>query len=306
LRRPVEDHELLIPRGCGTTPPPSKSQRKKAARQKRDRVPDEPEIPEETQVPDEESQVPDGPEKKEDDPTEKDARHQLRDLRRRMRIEASCDSSSEPSSRRVEVATVANPADTVSRVQDPSDETQVDSDAVGYEEFMGTLTHRTHVARSSNNMDVGSLSKGKGKGKGSGKSEGKGGKNVKGKKGFSVKGAKGSSTTTSSDECQNLCGFSMCGFGTESNVVGGWLRFTYDTGAAVTAFPLDSPGKHTDPNPNATYRTASGEIIEDAGGLIVQGESEHGEAIRLKGRKADVHKVLVSSAQVRRAKPYLA
>eukprot|EP00972_Heterocapsa_arctica_P110363 16248583-Heterocapsa_arctica.AAC.1 len=34
LRRPVEDHELLIPLGSGTTPPPSKSQRKKAARQR--------------------------------------------------------------------------------------------------------------------------------------------------------------------------------------------------------------------------------------------------------------------------------
>eukprot|EP00972_Heterocapsa_arctica_P049670 7309229-Heterocapsa_arctica.AAC.1 len=90
-----------------------------------------------------------------------------------MRIEASCDRSIEPSPLLVEVATEANPADMVSRVRDPSDETQVDSDIVGYEEFMGTLTHRTRVARSSNDMDVGSLSEGKGKGKGSGKSEGK-------------------------------------------------------------------------------------------------------------------------------------
>eukprot|EP00972_Heterocapsa_arctica_P090279 13317683-Heterocapsa_arctica.AAC.1 len=47
----------------------------------------------------------------------------------------------------------------------------------------------------------------------------------------------------------------------ENNTIGGWMRFTYDEGAART--PLDSPGKHTDVNPNATYRT---EIIEDAGG----------------------------------------
>eukprot|EP00972_Heterocapsa_arctica_P080147 11813674-Heterocapsa_arctica.AAC.1 len=61
------------------------------------------------------------------------------------------------------------------------------------------------------------------------------------------------------------------------------MRFTHDEGAART--PLDSAGKHTDVNPNATYRT---EIIEDAGGppgrstvqsvvsLVVCGESEHG------------------------------
>eukprot|EP00972_Heterocapsa_arctica_P101119 14904479-Heterocapsa_arctica.AAC.1 len=39
----------------------------------------------------------------------------------------------------------------------------------------------------------------------------------------------------------------------ENNAIGGWMRFTYDEGAAWT--PLDSPGKHTDVNPIATYRT---------------------------------------------------
>eukprot|EP00972_Heterocapsa_arctica_P096765 14276936-Heterocapsa_arctica.AAC.1 len=71
-------------------------------------------------------------------------------------------------------------------------------------------------------------------------------------------------------------------------------------GAAGTAFPLDSPGKHTDPNPNATYRTASGEIIEDAGCPIVQGESKHEEAyvepdVRLKESKVDGREALASS-----------
>ncbi len=52
------------------------------------------------------------------------------------------------------------------------------------------------------------------------------------------------------------------------------MRFTYDTGAAVTAFPLDARmGEETEAN-EATYKTASGEIIKDQGGLKVQGATE--------------------------------
>eukprot|EP00972_Heterocapsa_arctica_P097295 14354698-Heterocapsa_arctica.AAC.1 len=42
------------------------------------------------------------------------------------------------------------------------------------------------------------------------------------------------------------------------------MRFTYDEGAVRT--PLDSPGKHTDVNLNATYQT---EIIESENGAVV-------------------------------------
>ena len=78
----------------------------------------------------------------------------------------------------------------------------------------------------------------------------------------------------------------------------GWLRFTYDTGAAVTAFPSDFGLGTRTPASDATYKTASGEIIEDAGGLKLEGRAEGGRAIRLTGRLADVHKVLVAASAV--------
>lgn len=78
----------------------------------------------------------------------------------------------------------------------------------------------------------------------------------------------------------------------------GWLRWTYDTGAAITAFPLDaSMGIETPPN-GASYKTASGELIPDHGGLSVRGSSESGYNVILNGRKADVHKTLVSAGMV--------
>ena len=78
----------------------------------------------------------------------------------------------------------------------------------------------------------------------------------------------------------------------------GWLRWTYDTGAAITAFPVDARiGIETEPNA-ASYKTASGELIPDQGGLRVQGLSESGRDVTLEGRKADVHKTLVSAGLV--------
>ena len=77
----------------------------------------------------------------------------------------------------------------------------------------------------------------------------------------------------------------------------GWMKFTYDTGAAVTAFPLNATvGEETEAN-GATYRTASGEIIEDRGGLKVSGSTEAHHPITLSGRRADVHKILVSAGR---------
>jgi hypothetical protein len=78
----------------------------------------------------------------------------------------------------------------------------------------------------------------------------------------------------------------------------GWLKFTYDTGAAVTAFPLDAKmGEETEPN-ESTYRTASGEIIPDKGGLKLQATTEARHPVTLNGRRADVHKILVSAGRV--------
>eukprot|EP00972_Heterocapsa_arctica_P020111 2968740-Heterocapsa_arctica.AAC.1 len=49
-------------------------------------------------------------------------------------------------------------------------------------------------------------------------------------------------------------------------------------------------------NPNVTYWTASGEIIGDAGGLIVQSESEYGAVVRLKEIKQLIEKHLALGA----------
>ena len=76
------------------------------------------------------------------------------------------------------------------------------------------------------------------------------------------------------------------------------MRWTYDAGAAITAFPLDARmGTETEPN-EASYKTASGELIPDRGGLRVQGVSESVRSVVLDGRKADVHKPLVSAGAI--------
>ena len=78
----------------------------------------------------------------------------------------------------------------------------------------------------------------------------------------------------------------------------GWLRWTYDTGAAISAFPLDAKiGTETQAN-DCSYKTASGELITDHGGLRVQGTTEYGCGETFQGRNADVHKTLISASKV--------
>ena len=78
----------------------------------------------------------------------------------------------------------------------------------------------------------------------------------------------------------------------------GWLRWTYDTGAAISAFLLDAKiGIETQAN-ECSYKTASGELISDRGGLRVQGTTEYGYGVTFQGRKADVHKTLISASKV--------
>ncbi len=78
----------------------------------------------------------------------------------------------------------------------------------------------------------------------------------------------------------------------------GWLKFTYDTGAAITAFPLDAKiGEETEAN-DMNYKTASGELIPDQGGLKIKALTEAQHPLTMNGRKADVHKVLLSAGRV--------
>ena len=63
----------------------------------------------------------------------------------------------------------------------------------------------------------------------------------------------------------------------------GWLRWTYDTGAAISAFPLYAQiGTET-----------SGKLISHHVGLRVQGTIEYGYGVTFEGRKTDVHKTLL-------------
>ena len=78
----------------------------------------------------------------------------------------------------------------------------------------------------------------------------------------------------------------------------GWLRWTHDTGAAISADPLDARlGTETQAN-DCSYKTASGELTSDRGGLRVQGKTEYGFGVTFQGRKADVHKTLISASKV--------
>jgi len=76
-----------------------------------------------------------------------------------------------------------------------------------------------------------------------------------------------------------------------------WLKFNYDTGAAVTAFPKglveSSPGGGN----GRSYRTATGELTSDEGSLRAMGLDENGNQNRVVGRIAGVHKVLVSASR---------
>ena len=54
-----------------------------------------------------------------------------------------------------------------------------------------------------------------------------------------------------------------------------WRRWTYDTVAAISAFPLDVQ-IGTEPEANGcSCKTASGELISEHGGLRVQGKTEY-------------------------------
>ena len=47
----------------------------------------------------------------------------------------------------------------------------------------------------------------------------------------------------------------------------GWLRWKYDTGAAISAFPVGARIRTESQTNDSSYKTASGELISDRGGL---------------------------------------
>ena len=96
--------------------------------------------------------------------------------------------------------------------------------------------------------------------------------------------------------------FDLCAFGknlapwvVKDENGSAWSRFNLDTGAAVTVFPegLVEPTGSASRN---TYKTASGEFVEDLGEGIVSGLGEDGCSRRLRGRIAQVHKPLIAAS----------
>ena len=76
-----------------------------------------------------------------------------------------------------------------------------------------------------------------------------------------------------------------------------WVRVNLDTGAGLTVFEKRMAKAGASSNGNS-YKTASGEFIEDYGPCELAGEDEHGVLRSLPGRCSDVHKTLASASKI--------
>ena len=88
--------------------------------------------------------------------------------------------------------------------------------------------------------------------------------------------------------------------------VDGWkrIRLNLDTGAAATAIPtelaevLKGMGYDLGPTSGTTYKTASAEVMQDEGGLCIQGTDSRGNPKGVAGRVTNVHRPLASGSKV--------
>ena len=78
-----------------------------------------------------------------------------------------------------------------------------------------------------------------------------------------------------------------------------WLRLNLDSGCALTTFPHRF-GTGRGGN-GAVYKTASGELIKDEGGVKLVASDEFDEMRKLTGRVANIHKPLISQSQCAKA-----
>ncbi|CAE7245381.1 unnamed protein product [Symbiodinium sp. CCMP2592] len=78
------------------------------------------------------------------------------------------------------------------------------------------------------------------------------------------------------------------------------VTVNFDTGAAISAIPVEVARAATKKTAASErcYRTASGEVIEDQGGALVQGYDAAGVGRKIEGRVTDVHRMLASGAAV--------
>ena len=61
------------------------------------------------------------------------------------------------------------------------------------------------------------------------------------------------------------------------------ITMTYDTGAAATAFPLSQEGEYSEPD-GSSYRTATGDIVEDEWGHRYRGDVQVRRAHEAEGQ----------------------
>ncbi|CAK0864353.1 unnamed protein product, partial [Prorocentrum cordatum] len=93
-------------------------------------------------------------------------------------------------------------------------------------------------------------------------------------------------------DCLELAGGSGRGVAADD-----WMKFNWDSGAAVSAFPRSFAPPTGLKGNGSTYRTASGELVPDEGSLQLKAEDEYGVLRALKGRVTNVHKPLISVGQ---------
>jgi len=84
----------------------------------------------------------------------------------------------------------------------------------------------------------------------------------------------------------------------EKYLIDEYLKFNYDTGAGTTAFPpeFSQGGKPSGSN----MITASGERIEDMGGVRLKTRDEYDQRRKVAGRVTAVHKILASAWRINR------
>jgi hypothetical protein len=115
----------------------------------------------------------------------------------------------------------------------------------------------------------------------------------KGKKGGKGKGKSKQAGSFDEQPEQEAGGLDMLSVSCSTN--SDWVKCNYDTGCARSVVPL-SEGEPVQEGDGTTYRTASGETIEDQGEAILRGHCEHGIIRKITARRADVHKVLVAGS----------
>ena len=78
------------------------------------------------------------------------------------------------------------------------------------------------------------------------------------------------------------------------------MSVNFDTGAAISAIPVGvaKAGKIVEEASEKCYRTASAEIIEDQGGVVVRSYDKLGIGRSIQGRVTSVHRMLASGSAV--------